>query len=146
MTSQTPKPLTGKVIRPPGNTLRPSPLDGFAALNQLVNAAQDCINVHATEKTAQRRISAYEATEVARIKAAEGLLRDYFDKSFAERRTTIDALFTRLDSAIESGNSQLIGDVVRGVVDIAKTSPLADIGDLSQIRAALDDPNQVWDL
>ena len=27
-----------------------------------------------------------------------------------------------------------------------QTSPLADLGDLSQIRAALDDPNQVWEL
>ncbi len=32
------------------------------------------------------------------------------------------------------------------IVDIAQSSPLADLGDLSQIRKALDDPNQVWDL
>ncbi len=33
-----------------------------------------------------------------------------------------------------------------GGVDIARTSPFADLGDLGQIRADLDDPNQVWDL
>jgi hypothetical protein len=36
--------------------------------------------------------------------------------------------------------------MVNAVVDLAKTSPLADLGDLSQIRAALDDPDQVWEL
>lgn len=141
------KPLSGQVIPPKsGKVAMPAALDGFAALNQLVDAARECITVHAVENTKQAKISAYESTEVARIKAAEGILRQYFDQAFAERRATTDALFQRLDSAIESGDSQLIGEVVKGVVDVAKSSPLADMGDLGQIRAALDDPDQVWEL
>lgn len=141
------KPLSGEVIPPKSRkTPMPAALDGLAALNQLVDAARECITVHAVENTKQARISAYETTEVSRIKAAEGILRQYFHQAFAERRATTDALFERLDAAIEAGDSQTIGEVVKGVVDIAKSSPLADLGDLGKIRAALDDPDQVWDL
>lgn len=141
------KPLSGEVLKPrAGKPSLPTAIDGMAALTQLVEAARECVVVHAVENTKQARIHAYETTEVTRIKAAEGILRDYFNQAFAERRATTDALFERLDVAIESGDTQIISEVVRGVVDIAKTSPLADLGDLSQIRAALDDPDQVWDL
>ncbi|MEE3851793.1 hypothetical protein VZC37_15730 [Gordonia sp. LSe1-13] len=138
------KPLSGEVIRPTSSM--PAALDGFTALNELVDAARECITVHAVENTKQARIAAYENTEVARIKAAEGILRQYFDHTFAERRATTDAMFARLDAAIEAGDSQLISEVVKGVVDVAKSSPLAAMGDLGQIRKALDDPDQVWEL
>ncbi|UCZ89096.1 hypothetical protein [Gordonia sp. WA4-43] len=138
-------PLTGEVLGS-GKRSIVAGIDGFAALNQLVDAAQECITVFATENTKQARIAAYETTEITRIKAAEGILRQYFEATFDERRANFEALFERLDTALEKCDSQTITDVVRGVVDIAKTSPLADLGDLSQIRAALDDPDQVWDL
>ena len=35
---------------------------------------------------------------------------------------------------------------LQGIVDLAKSSPLADIGDLTQVRKALDDPDHVWEL
>ncbi|KOS57804.1 hypothetical protein Z051_02885 [Rhodococcus rhodochrous KG-21] len=89
---------------------------------------------------------AYADTEVARIKAAESILKDYFEHAFADRRATFDGLFTRLDQALEKENADAINAVLRGIVDVARTSPLADLGDLSQIRAALDDPDQVWEL
>ncbi|GAA1456584.1 hypothetical protein [Williamsia maris] len=55
-------------------------------------------------------------------------------------------MFTRLDTALESGDAAVIKTVVDSVVDIAKSSPIADMGDLSQVRAALDDPDHVWEL
>jgi len=121
-------------------------LDGLAALNEIVNAARECIVVHSVERSQRRKIEAYEATEVQRIKAAENLLRGYFEQVFAERRVNFGELFSKLDRAMEQGNGEVIGAALRSIVDIARTSPLADLGDLSQIRAALDDPDQVWDL
>ncbi|WP_234808289.1 hypothetical protein [Mycolicibacter kumamotonensis] len=123
-----------------------SALDGFNALTQIVDVTRECIKVTQSESTQRTRIRAYEKTEVARIKAAEAVLKDYFEQVFAERRATFEALFTRLDQALEAGNGEALNAVVRGIVDIARTSPLADLGDLGQIRAALDDPDQVWDL
>lgn len=132
----------GKVLPP--RTV--GPLDGFAALSQIVNAVQDCINVHAEENTKQAKIAAYESIEVSRIKAAESILKQYFDQSFAERRTTFDEMFARLDAALDQGNPAVINSVLTGIIEVARTSPLAAGGDLGQIRAALDDPDHVWDL
>lgn len=123
-----------------------SALDGFNALNQMVSAANECITTHSIEKTKRNRIRAYEALEISRIKAAESVLKSYFEQVFAERRATFDELFIRLDQALEQGNGDVMAAVIRGIVDVARSSPLADLGDLGQIRAALDDPDQVWEL
>lgn len=123
-----------------------SALDAFNALHQVVNAARECIEIHEVESTKRAKIRAYEATEVARIKAGEAVLREYFEQAFAERRHIYEELFTRLDQALEQHNGEVIAVVLRSIVDVARTSPLADMGDLGQIRAALDDPDQVWEL
>ena len=101
---------------------------------------------HEVESTKRTRIRAYEETEVARIGAAEKVLQGYFEQVFAERRGNFEQLFSRLDDALEKGNGEATAVVLQSIVDIARTSTLADLGDLSQIRAALDDPDQVWDL
>ncbi len=139
-----PKVHVGRVVNAAKGSVRA--MDGFAALNQIVEAARECIHIHEVESTRRARIEAYEATEVARIRAAEAVLKDYFAQAFAERRNLYDEMFTRLDRALDEGNGDALQTVVRGIVDIAKSSPLADIGDLSQVRAALDDPDQVWEL
>ncbi|MEV4673785.1 hypothetical protein AB0K34_19210 [Actinomadura sp. NPDC049382] len=135
----------GKIVPPP-RAGRPPAMEAFAALNQVVDAVRECIKIHEEQATIRSRIAAYEATEVARIKAGEAVLKDYFSQVFAERRSLYDELFSRLDRAFDEGNGEALNSVVRGIVDIAQKSPLADIGDLSQIRAALDDPDQVWEL
>ncbi|MGW3628668.1 hypothetical protein ACWD7F_00635 [Streptomyces sp. NPDC005122] len=139
-----PKVHVGRVVNAAKGTVRA--MDGFAALNQIVEAARECIHIHEIESTKRARLEAYEATEVARIRAAEAVLRDYFAQAFAERRNIYEEMFVRLDRALDEDSGEVLHTVVRGIVDIAKSSPLADIGDLSQIRAALDDPDQVWDL
>lgn len=139
-----PKVHVGKVVKAAQGTIRA--VDGLAALNQIVEAARVCIHIHEVESTKRARIEAYEATEVARIRAAEAVLKDYFAQAFAERRNVYYEMFARLDRALDEGNGEVLHAVVRGIVDIAKSSPIADIGDLSQVRAALDDPDQVWDL
>jgi hypothetical protein len=123
-----------------------SSAQGFDALTQIVDAARECITVHQVESSKRARIQTYETTEVARIKAAEAVLKDYFAQVFAERRSNFEDLFSRLDNALEAQDGETVNLMVRGVVDIAKSSPIAHLGDLSKIRAALDDPDQVWEL
>lgn len=135
---------TAKVVGQAANAV--TPRQGFDALNQIVDAARECIAVRQVESTKRARLQTYETTEVARIKAAESLLKDYFAQVFAERRSNFEELFKRLDGALEANDGETVSLMVRGIVDIAKSSPLADLGDLSKIRAALDDPDQVWEL
>lgn len=129
-----------------GVVAKVSAAGGFAALKQIVETTHECVVVTQTESTKRATIRAFEKTEIARIKAAEKVLKNYFEQVFAERRNNFEELFSRLDQALDSGNGEVINAVVRGIVDIARTSPLADLGDLSQIRAALDDPDHVFEL
>jgi hypothetical protein len=133
-----------KVVKSPiGKITAPA---GFEALGTLVQTARECITIHEVESTKRAKLRAYEETEVFRIKAAEAIVRGYFEQVFSERRETFEGLFSRLDRALDQQDGATINAVLKGIVDIARTSPLADLGDLSQVRAALDDPNQVWDL
>ena len=134
------KAIVGKVVSVGKNAV--PAVNPIEALTQIV----DCVKAIQVEGTKRTRLSAYETTEIARIKAAEVVLRDYFAESFRERRKNFDEMFQRLDSALEQGNGEAAAIVVRGIVDIAREAPLANMGDLGQIRAALDDPNQVWEL
>jgi len=124
----------------------PNVLDGFAALTVVVKTAQEFAVLCQTERTNRERIETYAKTEIARIKGAEDILRRYFDHVFAERKSNFEELFKRLDDALEQRDSETVSKVLNGIVDIARSSPLADLGDLGQLRAALDDPDQVWEL
>lgn len=139
------EPLQGKII-PPKAVGAVGAMRGLDALTQIVNAVSDAHHIHQVESTKRARLQAYEAAEVARIKAGSEILRDYFDKVFTERRQVHKDLFERLDYALESGNTEALQAVTQGIVDVARSSPLANVGDLGQIRAALDDPDQIWDL
>ncbi|URM92948.1 hypothetical protein LUW76_00520 [Actinomadura madurae] len=87
----------GKIVPPPKGG-RPPAMEAFAALNQVVEAVRDCIRTHEEQATVRSRIAACEATEVARIKAGEAVLKDYFSQVFAERRSLYDELSSRLDA------------------------------------------------
>ncbi len=121
---------------------RLSAADALSALNLLVSAIQ----IHETESTKREKLRAYRETEVARIKASEKILQDYFDHVFEERRETHKRLFDGLDRALESGDVTTIQTVVGGIVEVARTSPLATIGNLGELRRAMDDPNTVFEL
>ncbi len=142
------EPLKGNVVKSGSNGLGnlASGVNAFGALNNIVEATREYFLVREQEETKRASIHTYERLELGRIAAAEAVLKDYFRLTFAERERNVDALFKRYDDAIERGDAQLAQAALTGVVDLAKSSPLADLGDLSQVRKALDDPDHVWDL
>lgn len=120
-------------------------VEALGALNQLVDAARDSIQIHEIESTKREKLRAYRETEIARIQASERVLTDYFDRVFEERRETHKHLFASLDLAMKSGDVAAIQTVVGGIVEVARTSPLANLGNLAELRAAMDDPDTVFE-
>ena len=145
MTVERDDSLTGQII---GGAKRhaPSALQGFDALTTIIETAREVTEIHEVERTKRQRIRTIENVEVQRIKAAESILKGYFEEAFAERREVFKGLFERMDRALDTGDVQMVNQVVNAVVDVAKKSPLADLGDLGQVRAALSDPDHVWEL
>ena len=122
-----------------------SAIDALSALNTIVAAVQESIQIHQTESTKREKLITYRETEVARIKASEAILRDYFDRIFDERRETNKRLFDSLDMALRSGDVSAMQAVVGGIVEVARTSPLASISNLGDLRRAMDDPDTVFE-
>lgn len=141
--SERNEPLVGKIV---DRTKNVSAADPFSAVTQIVDIARQFVAEHDEHVTRRQQLYTYEVTEVARIKAAETTLRHYFDLVFAERRAIYHELFAHMDRALEEGNNEALHSVVTGIVDLAKSSPLAELGDLSKVRAAWDDPNKTYEL
>lgn len=122
-----------------------SAADAFSALSQIVDGVREAFQIHQTESTKREKLKTYRELEVRRIEAAEKTLHDYFDLTFGERRETNNRLFENYDLARESGDVAAMQVAVGGIVDIARTSPLAGIGNLSELRKALDDPDTIFE-
>ena len=122
-----------------------STADALGALTQLLDATREAIQIHEVESTKRDKLRTYRETEVARIQASERILQSYFDRIFEERREVHKQLFASLDLALTSGDVAAMQAVVNGIVEVARTSPLANIGNLSELRAAMDDPNTVFE-
>lgn len=123
-----------------------NPADAISALNQLMDLVNKSVQVHETESTKREQLRAYRETEVARIKYSRKILKEYFDRIFEERRETHQRLFASLDLALESGDIPAMQTIVGGIVEVAKTSPLLNIGDIGELRRAMDDPKAVFEL
>ena len=138
------KPVEGTVLGPAAKTALGG-IDALTALENLVDGTMDFLRIREGERTKRIEIEAYASTEVTRIKAAESVLKQYFEHVFTERARTIDGLFEHLDDTMTRGDGTAATAALQGIVDLAKSSPLADMGDLTQVRKALDDPDHVWE-
>jgi hypothetical protein len=125
----------GKVVRSKSSPIPNA--DAFAALNEIVAAAREYGRIRQEEQTKRAAIAAEEHAQVQRIHAAEQILRLYFDRVFAERARNSEEMFVRLDQAMDSGDPQMVHGVVRGIVDLAQSSPLAGLDDFGKFWAEL---------
>jgi hypothetical protein len=123
-----------------------SNVNALDALTSMVNSTTEYLRIKEEETTKRDRLQTYAELEMQKIRAAESILSDYFGQVFRERRQVVDDLLARYDAAVEQGDSRLAQTALQGIVDVAKDSPLKDLGDLGEIRKALDDQSHVWDL
>lgn len=121
-------------------------LDALRALNEVVEAAREYGVLREEHRTKRAEIATYAALESQRIQAAESVIKDYFRQSFAERSKMVDGLLERFDAAAAAGDTATANSALNALVDVARTSPLADLKDFSHIRAALNDPDKEWEL
>lgn len=136
------KPLSGEVLPPLGKAV--TGMDAFTALNNMFTATSDYLKIREQEQTKRAQIDTYATLERERIRAAEAVLRNYFEQVFAERDSNFRELLSRFDQATEGGDAQAMSHAMSAVVALAQRSPLADLGDLGQLRKALDDPDHRW--
>lgn len=111
--------------------------DAITAVRELVSAAREYGQIRQTELTRRSAIAAQEHMQVDRIRAAEEVLKLYFEREFEERAKNSKEMFARLDQAMDTGDPQMVHAVVRGIVDLAQSSPLSGLADFGKFWAEL---------
>ncbi|MBX3126114.1 MAG: hypothetical protein KF718_05335 [Polyangiaceae bacterium] len=106
----------------------------------------NCIKTIREQKTEQTRIDAEARKEVERVQAVREVLMSYLDRSFDERRRNFDALFTRLDAALESESLGAVSATLDAIVKIADSSPFKALNDIQATQKVLKDKSKEWDL
>ena len=139
------KPLQGEVVGKAAKKVV-APTDALGALREVVAAGQEYLTIRQQEMSKRAAIDGYRALETDRIRAAESILKAYFEQAFQERATNFQELIRSMDEAAAAGDSARVSDTLKAIVSIAQSSPLNDVGDLSVIRKAMDDPDHVWEL
>lgn len=115
-------------------------------LNEVVQAWTEYLKITEEEKTKRRNIEAWEKVALAKIKVKRDFLVGYLEHSFNERAKNFQSLFQAVDQAMSSGDNQQLGLALHAIVELAKSNPFKDLADLSTVKAALDDPDHVWEL
>lgn len=133
--------FSGNFVRGVGAFANPA-----QCLNDVVQAWTEYLKIAEEEKTKRREITAWEKVTLAEIKAKRDFVIGYLDRSFDERAKNFQLLFQRVDRAISSGDNQQLALALQTIVELSKSSPFKDFADLSTVRAALDNPDHVWEL
>ncbi len=115
-------------------------------LNEVVQAWTGYLKIAEEEKTKRRDIEAWEKVTLAEIKTKREFLVGYLEHSFDERARNFDLLFQVADQAILTRDNQQLSLTLYSIAELAKCNPFKDLADLSTVKAALDNPNHVWDL
>jgi hypothetical protein len=120
-------------------------LNPAESLQQMVSAYMEYLTIAEQERTKRRDIEAWEKEAITRINAQRELLITYLDRSFDERAENFRALFGVVDNALLSGENEQLALALNSITEIAKSSPFKDLANLTSVRAALNDPNHVWE-
>jgi hypothetical protein len=118
----------------------------FSYISDIVRQGYEYLEVAETEKTKRDEIEASRQTTLAEINLKRELVIGYLDRSFDERAENFKSLFQTVDRAISTEDNYQLGLTLDAIVKLANSSPFQDLSDLSKIKAALNNPNHVWEL
>lgn len=115
-----------------------TPLQLVNGMKAMAEAYQEWHRISEQEQTKRESIEAWKQCQLKKLNNQREVMELYFQNTYAERAHNFSELFERLDKGIELGDTTLVAGCLQGIVDIAKTSPLAGVKEIFQ---ALDDPN-----
>lgn len=137
-----------KNIRPQIELIRSVDLfiSPFLCISDIIRQGHEYLEVAETEKTKRDEIEAWRQTTLAEINLKRELVIGYLDRSFDERAENFKSLFQTVDRAISTEDNYQLGLTLDAIVQLANSSPFQDLSDLSKVKAALNNPNHVWEL
>lgn len=122
-----------------------SAADAVGVLNNIIDSAQEYLEVREVERTKRDKIEADKQVALETIHARSELFLTYLDRSFDEREANFANLFAALDKAMTEGVGS-VSEILGAITTLAAASPFKDLHDPIKVRKALDDPDHEWDV
>lgn len=107
-----------------------SPADILKSIEMVTGAIERCKTVIEQEQTKREAIRAHRDIELNKLQAQKENFQKYIEVVFQERSKNFDEFFTRLDTAIETGDMQLANLVMTGIINQIKSSPLQGVKEI----------------
>lgn len=123
-----------------------SPEDVERALRILGEVAQDTIKYAEEQETKREEIRAMRDTAIAQINAMKECVQTYLEKTFDERSAIFAKQFDVVDSALLSGDNEMLASGLNSINALAASSPFKNLADVTAVQKSLTSSDTEWDI
>ena len=123
-----------------------SPEDVERALRILGEVAQDTIKYAEEQETKREEIRAMRDTAIAQINAMKECVQTYLEKTFDERSAIFAKQFEVVDSALLSGDNEMLASGLNSINALAASSPFKNLADVAAVQKSLTSSDTEWDI
>lgn len=123
-----------------------SPEDVERALRILGEVAQDTIKYTEEQETKREEIRAMRDTAIAQINAMKECVQTYLEKTFDERSAIFAKQFEVVDSALLSGDNEMLASGLNSINALAASSPFKNLADVTAVQKSLTSSDTEWDI
>ncbi len=109
----------------------------------VIKAAVQYLKEQQAEETQRAYVRAQRDVLVTALHNQRDLPMDYFDKRFAERRSSLEEFYRLLHLAVERRDTEQLQAALGGILGVLRENPL---GDLVEFRKNWENPNYSIDL
>lgn len=128
--------LSGDLIKKIPTTAPIPHTQVVTSLQSLYQSFNTYRSLREQEKTKRVAIEQEAKVAIEHIRAETEVIKDYFEKTYKERRQNFDQLFALLDKALDKGDEAAMQATLSGIIEITRQSPLRDaVNVLDQIRS-----------
>lgn len=119
-------------------------MDLAASLSMLMQEAGSTLRLLSEQSTARRRIAAWEDAEITRLQEVSRVVRLHLERSHDERQAALAALVAGVQASVAAQDVDALTRILDTMVDLLKTTPLAELVSLEAVAAKLGDPGAVF--
>ena len=123
-----------------------SPEDVERALRILGEVAQDTIKYAEEQETKREEIRAMRDTAIAQINAMKECVQTYLEKTFDERSAIFAKQFEVVDSALLSGDNEMLASGLNSINALAASSPFKNLADVAAVQKSLTSSDTEWNI
>lgn len=123
-----------------------NPKEIISAFTNIVNIAGKTTQFEEYQITKRKKIAADRDIVIKQIEDNSKIIMKYLDLAFDERKENFKKMFSTLDKAISTGNTEIVVCTLDSIVKLASSSPFKDLGNIKEVQKNLEDKNHEWEI